>query len=69
MKHQFIKISAVDVLEGCSLRVHFHDGAVREINLGPVLYGELYDQVINLSPQNQPLNVPLVYSSQLMKSR
>ena len=37
MKHQFIKISTVDVLDGCSLRIHFHDGAVREINLEPVL--------------------------------
>lgn len=43
MKHHFIKISTVDVLDGCSLRLHFHDGAVREINLGPVLYGELYE--------------------------
>jgi hypothetical protein len=47
MKHLFIKVSAVEVLDGCSLRVHFENGTVRDINLEPVLYGELYEPLRN----------------------
>lgn len=47
MKHQFIKISAVDVLKDSSLRLHFNDGTIKEINLEPVLYGELYEPLHN----------------------
>ena len=47
MKHLFIKVSAVEVLDGCSLRVHFDDGSIRDINLEPVLYGELYEPLRN----------------------
>jgi hypothetical protein len=43
MKHEFIKIISVDVLCNYSLRLHFDNGAVKEIDLEPVLYGELYE--------------------------
>jgi hypothetical protein len=43
MKHHFIKIFAVDILDGFSLRVYFDNGTVREIDLEPILYGELYE--------------------------
>jgi hypothetical protein len=43
MKHEFIKIIAVDILDRYSLRVHFDNGTVKEIDLEPVLYGELYE--------------------------
>jgi hypothetical protein len=47
MKHQLIKVFAVDILDGCSLRVHFDNGTVREIDLEPILYGELYEPLRN----------------------
>jgi hypothetical protein len=43
MKHKFIKVIAVDILDHSSLRVHFDNGTVKKINLEPVLYGELYE--------------------------
>jgi hypothetical protein len=43
MKHEFIKIIALDVLDHHSLRVHFDTGTVKEIDLESVLYGELYE--------------------------
>jgi hypothetical protein len=43
MKHKFIKIIAVDILDNYSLRVHFDNGTVKEIDLEPVLYGKLYE--------------------------
>ena len=43
MKHLFRKVSSVDVLnDGFVLRVHFDDGTVKNIDVEPVLYGELY---------------------------
>jgi hypothetical protein len=48
MKDQFIKISAVEVLEGYSLRLYFYNGTIKEINLEPVLYGVLYEPLRNL---------------------
>jgi|APCry1669188910_1035180.scaffolds.fasta_scaffold103372_3 Protein of unknown function (DUF2442) len=47
MQHQFIKVFAVDILDDFSLRVHFDNGTVREINLEPILYGELYEPLRN----------------------
>ncbi len=43
MKHQMKSVTAVEV-SGNSflLRVHFDDGTVKNINVEPVLYGELY---------------------------
>ena len=43
MKHQMKRVTAVEV-SGNSflLRVHFDDGTVKNINVEPVLYGELY---------------------------
>lgn len=43
MRHTFIKIIAVDIHERYSLRVHFDNGTVKEIDLESVLYGELYE--------------------------
>ncbi|NTW68770.1 MAG: DUF2442 domain-containing protein [Chlorobiaceae bacterium] len=47
MQHKFIKVLAIDILDHCSLRVYFDNGTVREINLEPVLYGELYEPLRN----------------------
>ena len=43
MKHEFVKIISVEVLGNNSLRLHFDNGTVKEIDLEPVLYGELYE--------------------------
>jgi hypothetical protein len=43
MKHQMRRVTAVEVPDnGFLLLVHFDDGTVKNINLEPVLYGELY---------------------------
>ncbi len=43
MKHLFKKVSAVDVLDvGFVLRLYFNDGKIKDVNVEPVLYGELY---------------------------
>jgi len=43
MKHQFRRVSAVDLLDdGYVMRVHFNDGSIKDINVEPVLFGELY---------------------------
>jgi hypothetical protein len=43
MKHEFIKIISVDVLGNNSLRLHFDNVTVKEIDLEPVLFGKLYE--------------------------
>jgi hypothetical protein len=47
MNLHFIKISAVEVLEDYSLRLYFHNGTIKEIDLEPVLSGVLYDPLRN----------------------
>ncbi|MCX6180188.1 MAG: DUF2442 domain-containing protein [Chlorobiales bacterium] len=43
MKHQMIRVSSVEAPNnGFLLRVHFDDGTVKNINIEPVLYDELY---------------------------
>ena len=42
MPHAIHRVSSVDVTGTYELRVSFEDGVTREINLEPVLEGELY---------------------------
>lgn len=42
MRHPIYRVITVEVLEGYALRVGFDDGIQREIDLEPVLAGEIY---------------------------
>ena len=42
MSHPIHRVTSVDLLGGYKLRVGFEDGSAREIDLEPVLAGEIY---------------------------
>ena len=42
MKHPIHRVTTVEVLEGFALRVGFDDGTQQEIDLEPILAGEIY---------------------------
>jgi hypothetical protein len=42
MNHPIYRVASVDLLDGYRLRVGFDDGSAREIDLGPILEGEIY---------------------------
>ena len=42
MRHPIYRVTAVEVLEGYVLRVGFDDGTQQEIDLEPILAGEIY---------------------------
>ena len=42
MEHPIHRVTAVEPLDGYRLRVGFDDGLTREIDLEPILEGELY---------------------------
>ena len=41
MRHSIYRVTAVEVLEGYVLRVAFDDGTQQEIDLEPILAGEI----------------------------
>ena len=42
MPHPIHRVTSVEVLGGCRLRIGFDDGSSREIDFQPILEGELY---------------------------
>lgn len=42
MRHPIYRVATVEVLEGYALRVGFDDGTQQEIDLEPVLAGDIY---------------------------
>jgi len=42
MDHPIYRVTTVEILDGYMLRVSFTDGFAREIDLEPILEGELY---------------------------
>ncbi|MBK9216651.1 MAG: DUF2442 domain-containing protein [Chloracidobacterium sp.] len=42
MRHEIYRVTSVDIVRPYVLRVEFDDGLVNEIDLEPVLAGELY---------------------------
>jgi Protein of unknown function (DUF2442) len=52
MEHPIYRVTSVDHLGGYRLRVSFDDGVTRDLDLEPVLEGELY----------QPLRDPAVFA-------
>ena len=42
MEHQIYRVTSVDHLGGYRLRVSFNDGITRDLDLEPVLEGDLY---------------------------
>ncbi|RPH57948.1 DUF2442 domain-containing protein [bacterium] len=53
MSHPIYRVTSVDLLGGYRLRVGFDDESAREIDLAPVLAGEIYG----------PLRDPAVFAS------
>lgn len=53
MGHPIHRVTSVSVLGGYRLRVGFDDGSIREVDLTPVLEGELYG----------PLRDPALFSA------
>lgn len=53
MSHPIYRVTSVDLLGGYRLRVGFDDESAREIDLAPVLVGEIYG----------PLRDPAVFAS------
>jgi hypothetical protein len=53
MGHPIYRVTAIDLLDSYRLRISFDDGSVREIDLEPVLAGEIYG----------PLRDPSVFAS------
>lgn len=42
MEHPVYRVASVEVLEGYALRIGFDDGTHQEIDLEPILAGEIY---------------------------
>ena len=42
MNHSIYRVTSVELLDGYRLRVGFDDGSEREIDLEPILEGEIY---------------------------
>lgn len=53
MSHPIYRVTSVELLDGYRLRVGFDDESAREIDLAPVLAGEIYG----------PLRDPAVFAS------
>jgi Protein of unknown function (DUF2442) len=49
MDHPIYRVTSVEQLAGYRLRVGFDDGSVRELDLEPVLEGELYRPLRDLA--------------------
>jgi hypothetical protein len=47
MKHPIYRVTSIELLGGYWIRVGFDDGSVREIDLEPVLEGEIYGPLRN----------------------
>ena len=47
MRHPIYRVTSVQVLESYKLRVGFDDGTLQEIDLEPILEGEIYGPLRN----------------------
>ncbi|MEO8341969.1 MAG: DUF2442 domain-containing protein [Nitrospirota bacterium] len=62
MDHQIYRVLSVEVTAPYTLRVHFNDDTVQTINLQPILAGQLYGPLRDLTLFNQVKVDPEVHT-------
>jgi hypothetical protein len=62
MSHPIYRIEAFEIIGPYTLRVRFDDGAIRTINLRPILHGELFEPLRDLTLFNQVALDPEVHT-------
>ena len=62
MKHLICRVQSFEHLEGYTLKIHFSDNSQQVINFEPVLFGDLYGPLRDLTLFNQVKVDPEVYT-------